>query len=472
MALAFFDGVSIRRFDDMYTRRKLKFPILVIGDIVLLYGSLFAMLWLRYPEASSVTHALRSHVVPFSILFIFWILAFVSLDLYEPSVTKNEFTFTKRLARATLMNALFGIILFYGIPSFQITPRVNLFLVLAFSAGSIFVWRHVFNGIIARSNADRVMFFGITDEVSRLAQYLRTNPQYAFQPVLFITTKPSASSADPQPTYPLNHTIKDLIKRFSVDTIVAAEDIADNKMLARVFFDVLPLGVRFINFPNFYEMITGKIPVFRINELWFLENFVRVKNAWYERVKRVLDLVLAAALCVPFFILTPLIAGCIALDSRGPIFYRQKRVGKGGVSIEIIKFRSMIADAETGKALWADENDPRVTRVGTILRKTRLDELPQLINVLRGEMSFIGPRPERPEFVARLEKEIPFYQMRHLVTPGLTGWAQINFPYGASVTDAMEKLQYDFYYIKHRSLALDISILLRTIVVVLSGAGR
>ena len=132
----------------------------------------------------------------------------------------------------------------------------------------------------------------------------------------------------------------------------------------------------------------------------------------------------------------------------------------------------MVSDAENGRAVWADENDPRVTRVGTILRKTRLDELPQLINVLRGEMSFIGPRPERPEFVARLEKEIPFYQMRHLVTPGLTGWAQINFPYGASVKDAMEKLQYDFYYIKHSSLALDISILLRTIVVVFSGAGR
>lgn len=456
----------------MYTRRKLKFPILVLGDVILLYGSLFGMLWIRYPRIVFSADEWISHAIPFSILFIVWILTFISSGLYEVSVTKNEFTFSKRLARATFINALFGIILFYGIPSFQITPRINLFLVLMFSAVSIFVWRHIFNGIIARSNADRVLFFGITEDVAKLAIYLKTNPQYAFQPVLFIATDPSAPTYNLQPVYPLTGTVTDLIQRFSIDTVVAAEDTIDNKTLGKIFFDVLPSGIRFLHFPHFYEMITGKIPVFRINEYWFLENFARIQYTMYGKIKRILDIILGGTFLIPFAILTPIIALCIRIESPGPVFYRQRRLGKGNKEFVIIKFRSMISNAETGTALWADENDPRVTRVGAFLRKTRLDELPQLLNVLRGDLSFIGPRPERPEFVRTLEKEIPFYHMRHLVTPGLTGWAQINFPYGASVKDTMEKLQYDLYYIKHQSFLLDLDILLRTIVVILSGAGR
>jgi len=168
----------------------------------------------------------------------------------------------------------------------------------------------------------------------------------------------------------------------------------------------------------------------------------------------------------------PLIGALIKLNSAGPIFYRQKRVGKNGKIFEIAKFRSMFKDAEKNGAQWANEKDERITGMGKILRKTRIDELPQLWNVLKGEMSFIGPRPERPEFVEELQKQIPHYVMRHLVKPGLSGWAQIKFPYGASVEDAMEKLQYDLYYIKNRSFVLDLAITARTIAAVLSREGR
>lgn len=456
----------------MYNKRKLKFPILVIGDMALFYVALFSMLFIRYPVNEIMQEFTLYHAIPFTIIFFIWILVFISLGLYEVRITKNEYAFIERIVQATITNAVVGVIFFYGIPAFQITPRVNLSIVLLFTALFIFVWRYIFNGIIAHRNADRVLFFGLSEDVQTIAKYLKANPQYTFQPIAYISTDTTTAPFQLEPIYPLDHNLKELVQKFSIDTIVTSKEITDNKILVRALFEILPLGVTVIDFPVFYEIITGKIPVYSINELWFLENFVKIKNTLYERVHRAFDIVLTIVFFVPYAILFPCIAMAIALESNGPILYRQKRIGKGGVEIEIIKFRSMIANAETGNALWADENDPRVTRVGTFLRKTRFDELPQLLNILKGEMSFVGPRPERPEFVKLLEKKIPFYDMRHMVMPGLTGWAQINFPYGASIEDAMEKLQYDLYYIKHRSLSLDFDILLRTIVVVLSRTGR
>ncbi len=189
-------------------------------------------------------------------------------------------------------------------------------------------------------------------------------------------------------------------------------------------------------------------------------------------IKRLLDLTLLL-LALPFLILILVpVALAIKLESRGPAFYRQVRSGRAGEKFMIYKFRTMVADAEKdGKARWASKGDPRITRVGQFLRKSRLDELPQLLNVLRGEMSIIGPRPERPEFVEQLEQEIPFYSMRLLVKPGLTGWAQINYDYGNTVEQALIKLQYDFYYVRYWSLWLDAFILFRTIGVVLSLKG-
>jgi len=185
-----------------------------------------------------------------------------------------------------------------------------------------------------------------------------------------------------------------------------------------------------------------------------------------------LDAFLASALFVPLTAMLPIVALAIKLNSAGPIFYRQRRIGKNGKEFEIAKFRSMVCDAEKNGAVWASCNDNRVTFVGKILRKTRIDELPQIWNVLKGELSFIGPRPERPEFVKELVEKIPYYQMRHLVKPGLSGWAQINFPYGASVEDALQKLQYDLFYVKNRSIVLEISIMLKTIMTLLKREGR
>ncbi len=233
-------------------------------------------------------------------------------------------------------------------------------------------------------------------------------------------------------------------------------------------------GYSILTITQFYEQILRKIPIdlVSLKDLIFVSGFELTSQMLLQRLKRVSDVLLALLIFLltwPFILLFGLLH---KLESPGPMLYSQNRIGKQGKVFKIYKLRSMRADAETNGALWAQENDPRITKIGKFTRLTRIDELPQLWNVLKGDMSFIGPRPERPEFNDSLAKQIPFYDLRHSVRPGLTGWAQVRYPYGASVEDAKEKLQYDLYYIKNYSLLLDLEILVKTVQVVMFGKGR
>ena len=225
---------------------------------------------------------------------------------------------------------------------------------------------------------------------------------------------------------------------------------------------------------HFFERELGKLPVHYLTTDWFLasDGFTLSSNPYFARVKRIFDLLLSSLLLILTLPIMLLVGLMILLESGRPLFFTQIRVGKLGYQYKIFKFRTMVKDAEKDGAQWAQKNDSRITRLGSFLRKSRLDEIPQIYNVFRGEMSFIGPRPERPEFIVELEKQIPFYNLRHWVNPGITGWAQVNYPYGASIEDAREKLEYDLFYIKNFGLLLDIKILLKTIRVVFLGHGR
>jgi exopolysaccharide biosynthesis polyprenyl glycosylphosphotransferase len=238
-------------------------------------------------------------------------------------------------------------------------------------------------------------------------------------------------------------------------------------------FELKLSGLRILELSEFYEITWANIPVYHLELRWLLqsEGFSIVADQLRSRIKRLFDVLLSIFLIIFLWPIILFAALAIKLESKGPIFYHQIRTGRGGQKFKISKLRSMRSDAEINGAQWAQKNDSRITRVGKFLRKTRIDELPQLLNVLRGQMSFIGPRPERPEFIVELEKQIPFYQMRHMVRPGLTGWAQVCYPYGASIDDAKEKLQYEIYYIKHHTLWLDVLIILRTVKIVLRMGG-
>ena len=219
------------------------------------------------------------------------------------------------------------------------------------------------------------------------------------------------------------------------------------------------MGVRILDYPSLYELMTGKIPVEHINPSWLVQSSGFLITPFIRTLKKILDLFFSSLLlliCLPFF---PLVALMIKLDSPGPVFYFQKRVGLNGKPFTIYKFRSMAMDSEKGTgASWASEDDPRITKFGAFMRKARIDELPQIFNVLKGDMSFIGPRPERPEFVAQISKVTPYYEERHAIKPGITGWAQVMYPYGASLGDSVEKLRYDLYYINNLSMFLELLI--------------
>jgi exopolysaccharide biosynthesis polyprenyl glycosylphosphotransferase len=267
----------------------------------------------------------------------------------------------------------------------------------------------------------------------------------------------------------------DIIEAYQVSDVIVAINGEIKGETFQTILDTQERGIEVTRMPIMYEELTQRVPVEHLESDWVIRSFVdqvRVSGT-YELLKRLMD-ILGGLVGVLIFVITfPIIAAAILLESGFPIFYRQERLGKGGRFFWILKYRSMFQDAEAdGESRTAQENDPRVTRVGKLLRGTRIDEVPQFLSVVAGEISLVGPRAERPELVATFQKQIPFYRARLLVKPGLTGWAQINYGYVATVKETVVKLEYDLYYIKHRTLGMDINIVLRTIGTVLRRTGR
>ena len=266
--------------------------------------------------------------------------------------------------------------------------------------------------------------------------------------------------------------IVELSKQHHAHAIVIALTERRGNLLIEKLVTCKLMGVKIMDYPSFFEVTTGKIPVEDINPSWLIQSNGFLITPFVRRMKRIVDLFFASTLLLLTLPLLPIIACSIKFTSPGPIFYLQQRVGVNGKPFAIFKFRSMTDNAEKESGVsWAQKNDPRVTPIGAFIRKTRIDELPQLVNVLKGDMSFIGPRPERPEFVEEISRVTPYYLERHAVKPGITGWAQVMYPYGASLGDSVEKLRYDLYYINNLSFFLEILIVLETIKVVLFRRG-
>lgn len=267
--------------------------------------------------------------------------------------------------------------------------------------------------------------------------------------------------------------IIEFIKKNRVSKVIIAQtEFTDSEV--KKLFDIRVSGVEVTNYYDYMQEVEGKIDVDSIDENWILNayGFKLLYSSFQIEMKRAIDIVLAITISLMTFPIMVLSWVIVRLESPGPVIYSQARVGENNVEFMVHKFRSMRADAEKDGAKWASQNDPRVTKFGNFMRKTRIDELPQLWNVLKGEMSFIGPRPERMVFIKELEQVIPYYNLRHLVKPGLTGWAQVMYPYGASVEDAKNKLEYDLYYVKNQNLHLDFVIFFRTLKTVIFGKGR
>ena len=450
--------------------------ILFITDLVALFGALLLTLYLRY--GSTFSEKLGFHLVPFSLIFIIWLIVFYIANLYEPATLRNNIHFYSSLLQAIIVSSVISIAFFYLIPIFSITPKTNLAIFVAIFTGIEFASRYGFNRVFEKKFKKTVLIVGLNKQAFELAQFIKNNPQLGYELKYVVDLTPNQPDEDEEEfkKFWIIQGLDNLerqIKNEKIDAIIISPEAYQNSETINIFYDSLKQGISFLNLASFYERLTGKVPLGAINQIWFLENISEGKKRAYELAKRSGDIIFGFIFGVISLIFYPFIIVAMQIDSPGPIFYRQTRVGRIGKPFQLIKFRNMIpnAEAKTG-AVWTSENDPRITRVGSFLRKTRLDEIPQLWTVVKGEMSLVGPRAERPEFHGILQKEVPFYEERYLIKPGLTGWAQINFHYGSSVKDAAEKLKYDLYYIKNRSLLLDLGIILKTVRIALKQAGR
>ncbi len=403
------------------------------------------------------------------------LLIFYFYDLYEYTVMSNRRELMLRLVQALGISWILLAFLFYFVPPLLLGRGISVISVLIVLT-LLLGWRigiHILTGHPEIGEKILVVGTGKAAQDTAQAVWLRRDAGYRI--VGFVSENGCEPPKEISEANFLGTTneLQSIIKKEKIDRVVMAVRERRGTFPTETLLKMSLAGdVAIEESTTFFERLTGQVQLEMVRPSWLIfsgrNKDTRLKTAFRDTVHRLLA-VFGLILSLPIIMITAIL---IKLESSGGVFYRQERVGKNGKTFKVIKFRSMRSDAEKeGKPIWATAQDDRVTRTGKIIRKIRVDEIPQFINIIKGEMSFVGPRPERPHFVEQLAEEIQFYEHRHLVAPGLTGWAQIKYPYGASVEDARMKLQYDLYYIKNQTLALDLVIIFETVKTVLFGKG-
>jgi sugar transferase (PEP-CTERM system associated) len=404
---------------------------------------------------------------------LFCLTAFYLFDLYDFIVMHDRRELVLRLVQALGLAWIALALSFYAFPQLMLGRGISLIalpLALALMVG----WRLSIHWFLGHPDfGERILIVGSGNLAVEVAREVLGRPDAGYRIVGFVGTDSELlgkSLINPR-VIGMTTQLDDVVKRENIDRIVVAMGERRGQLPTHQLLHLSLSGqVSIEEGASFYERVTGRVSLNMIRPSWLIfsgRRQARIAGVTRDFVHWLVAFI-GAILSLPIALLTALL---IKLDSPGPVLYRQERAGKNGVPFILMKFRSMRLDAEADGPVWASEVDDRTTRVGRIIRKTRIDEIPQFWNILRGEMSFVGPRPERPHFVSQLAQEIPYYEQRHLIAPGLTGWAQIKYPYGASIEDARQKLQYDLFYIKNQSLMLDAIVLFETIKIILFGRG-
>lgn len=438
---------------------------LLIGDIIILVVSLWLTLVIRYWEIPR-KEVFLDHLLPFTILFIIWCLVFFIAGLYEKHTTLFKSYLPKRLLNAEVFNGFLAVVFFYFVPYFGITPKIILFIYLIIALSLIFVWRVYNQKVFSLKAKVPAMILGRGTEMGALVQEINNNSRYGLNFV-------SLFDLDKMEDTDYTKIIVEKVKQLKVAVLVV--DLQNEKLKKNLshFYNLLFLQVNFIDINSLYEDVFDRIPLSFVGYDWFLENISLSSRPVYDTLRRIFDFFLAV-LFLPILGLVFIFVFLIKkLEDFRPVLIFQDRIGCNGKIIKIIKFRTWLYDDAGDEE--AKKNN-KITKIGNFLRKVRLDELPQVWNVLKGDLSFIGPRPELPVLVKVYEQEIPYYGVRHLIKPGLSGWAQLlqdNPPkHDTNYDDTKVKLSYDLYYIKNRSLLLDLKIALKTIRALLSRSGR
>lgn len=459
----------------MFFERRYRFSlrsvILFTGDTVLisLSAALAALVRLGWEESA---YYLQVNAGPLTTSVGIYLLVFYIGGLYEKQALASKPQLFPRVLMCTVIGLILMIVIFYAQFDLLIGRGV-LFLAALFTffsavglrvmarglAGYQFL---VKNTLVVGDGPDAADIIRLVNEVGdhthRLVGVVATGKRRTTHPVAGLPVVGNLAA------------LRELVRDHRVETLVVATSMARETSVLQILRPLRYAGLEVLDYASFYERISQEIPLNHIDDEWLMHAAMNSSRIHIRKIKRFFDVCVAVVglvVTVPICLLVTVLIKC---DSRGPILFRQQRAGLDEAIYTLLKFRTMQADAEQKSgAVWAQPRDVRITRVGRFLRRSRLDEIPQLINVLRGEMSLVGPRPERPEFIEELTNAIPFYKERLLVPPGVTGWAQISYPYAASIDAARRKLQFDLFYIKHMSLFLDVLILLRTFKTILVG---
>jgi sugar transferase (PEP-CTERM system associated) len=446
----------------------------IFAETLLLVLCVLGAYYLRLHESPFVSSE-RHLIIPKAILFAVIFQLFLHLhDIYGFRSSSPSKEYAVRLCQALFMATLALCVLFFLAPDMTIGRGVfACSLVLA----SIFLvlWHTILRFYLgSRTPHTNLLVLGTGNLAREAVREILRHPELGIKVVGFVDDNPEmvgVSIVNPR-VVGLYQDLPQLVANHKVDRIIVGLQDRRGKLPIKELLDFKTKGVAIEDATTFYERVAGKIPIENLKPSWMVFNsgFGVSKRMLLE--KRILSLVVSSILLLLFSPIILVLMALIKLDSKGPVFYKQERVGQDGKSFMLVKFRSMYKDAESHTGpVWSKDDDDRITRVGKLMRRTRLDELPQFYNIFRGDMSLVGPRPERPCFVQQLAEAIPFYPMRHIVKPGITGWAQINYGYANSLDHTVEKLQYDLFYIKNMSWVLDALIVIETIKTVLVEKG-
>lgn len=436
--------------------------LLFVGDLFFFFLSLGLMLLVRFGGVPTITVFLE-HLLPFSIIFVFWVIVFFISGLYEKHTLLLKSRIPTIILNAQLINSGIAVLFFYLIPFFGITPKTNLFVYILISFGLILAWRIRGVSILSARAREKAILIGSGEVVNELREEVNNNPRYGLFFVAAVDLVQASGNFE-----------KIIIEEINNKNIqVVAADFKDSKIEPMLpnLYSLIFSKVRFIDMYKIYEDIFDRVPMSLVKYNWFLENVSFQSNKINDSIKRLTDVVVSVVIGLFSLTLYPFVITAILIEGSGPIFFIQDRVGKNNKIFSVYKFRSMKAHAEADGIA----KDAIVTKVGNFLRKTRIDELPQIWNVLMGDLSLIGPRPEIPTLAQVYENRIPYYNVRHLIKPGLSGWAQLyqRTPpkWSADLEETKLKLSYDLYYLKNRSFMLDLKIGLKTIKTLFSMVG-
>lgn len=436
--------------------------ILFAGDLIAFSIALWLALAFRYSGTPS-QELVSTHWVPFSILFLLWTFVFFVAGLYEKHTLVFKGKLPALILSTQIINSLLAVVFFYLIPSFGITPKTVLALHLGISFLLIIFWRLSLVPRFGFRNRENAVLVGAGPEMQELKEEVNGNERYNLKFVSSINLDRIESNSFKEDI------LEQVYNKEATSVVIDLKHEKANDILPSLY-NLMFSNVRFLDMHKVYEEVFDRIPLSLVGYSWFLENISSSPHTMYGVLKRVMDVFLASLGGAVSLIIYPFVILAIKIEDKGPVFITQERVGQGNRIIKLWKFRSM-KENDSGK--WVTEGDERITRTGRFLRKSRIDELPQLWNVVRGDISLIGPRPDITALGKKLEQELPYYTVRNLIKPGLSGWAQIKQDIAPqSLEETRERLAYDLYYLKNRSFVLDLVIALKTVKTLLSRTGK